>query len=147
MDIDAEAARLPHKTSDRQRFTVHEKLQILEAWDRAGEIGMKVALLRRLGLEVRIVNKWAKTRREGGFDNRPATPRDLADEVERLQRQNEKLRADLDRAESAVEALGKASELLTSLAKSSLSLSNPVEPARPPMRRPGKKSSSPWSTP
>jgi len=150
MDIDAEAAKLPHKFTLKQRFTIREKLQILDVWDRAGEIGMKSALLRRLGLEMRIVNKWNQARREGKYDNRPVTPEDLADEIARLQKHNAKLQAQLDRSESAVEALGKASELLTALAKSSQREPAPAPPAllMPPKRpRPAKRSSSTSSRP
>lgn len=146
MDLDIEAAKLPHQTFTGQRLSVAEKLRILEVWDRAGEPTVQKALCHRIGVSPVNVASWAKMRAAGKLVPNESklrsviTMRDQAAQLKALSKENERLKRDLTRAEGAVVALGKASELLTALAKSSQP--QPPPPA-PPMlaplrRRPGK---------
>jgi transposase len=145
VDLDIEAAELPHQFTPKQRFSYDEKLRILQVWDRADEAGMKTALCRRLGIRPATVASWAKQRREGTLVRREdqhrsaVVQRDQAARLKLLAKENEASKRDLARAEGAVEALGKASELLTALAKSSKPTLPPRVPTPPPSRaRPGK---------
>jgi len=146
MDLDIEAAKLPHQAFAGQRLSVSEKLRILEVWDRAGEPTVQKALCHRIGVSPVNVSLWAKKRRAGTLIPNESkrrsviTMRDQAAQLKTLVKENERLHRNLTRAEGAVVALGKASELLTALAKSSQP--QPPPPA-PPMlaplrRRPGK---------
>ncbi|PRY67881.1 hypothetical protein B0I08_10542 [Glaciihabitans tibetensis] len=146
MDLDIEAAELPHQVTPKQRFSYDEKIRILQVWDRAGEPGLKTALCHRLGIRPATVAGWAKRRREGTLIRREAkhrsavVQRDQAAQLKLLAKENDTLRRELARAEGAVDALGKASELLTALAKSSKPTPQRMAPTPPlpPLRRRGK---------
>jgi len=152
------------RKSRNERFTVNERLAMLVEWEACLEPGQKSALCRRLGIDPKSPRRWAQAKRDGLLEpsdlrslNRAMSKRERADLV-RLTRENEALKRKLAQSESAVEVLGKASELLTALAKSSR-LQTPPEPTMPPEvivpkayrarpRRPSDSTpSSGWSAP
>ncbi|MET1007695.1 MAG: hypothetical protein ABWX96_19250 [Propionibacteriaceae bacterium] len=105
---------------------------MLAEWEQCVDIGTKSALCRRLGIDPKSPRRWAQAKRDGLLEpsdskelNRMISKRERA-ELARLKRENEALRLRLAQSESAVEVLGKASELLTALAKSSQLQTPPV---------------------
>ena len=106
--------------AQRRQFTAAYKQRILEEADRctgAGEIG---ALLRREGLYSSHLSKWRQQRDEAvrsALDQKPgrkpANP--LNGEVNRLRRENARLKQNLERAEKVIEVQGKVSALLREL--------------------------------
>jgi transposase-like protein len=103
----------------RRTFTADYKLKILAEADRStgsGEIG---ALLRREGLYSSHLTSWRNSRQKGALaglsKKRGKTPSKTtveAKEIERLRRENAKLRDKLLRAETVIEVQKKVSELL-----------------------------------
>ena len=100
----------------RRRFTAEYKLRILQAADRCaeGELG---ALLRREGLYASHLTIWRKQRETGQLAGLAPKKRgrqtDLqAEELARLQRENNKLQNRLDRAELIIDAQKKLLVLL-----------------------------------
>lgn len=140
MDLDTEAALLPHKHFSGQRLALTEKLQILEAWDRIAEPNLRAALCHRIGVTPEEISRWNRARRQGKLVSKVGQHRSItvhrehAAQLRKLEKENEKLKRDLARAEGAVEALGKASELLNSLVKSSKPVPPPA-PSLPPQRQ------------
>jgi transposase-like protein len=104
----------------RRRFTVEEKLRILEEADACTEPGEVGALLRREGIYSSYLSKWREARDRGrlsessGQRRGPKTPSDAAlrRELVRLQRENERLQARLEQAEAIIEVQKKLSQLL-----------------------------------
>jgi transposase len=100
-----------------RRFTAEYKERILreaEACTHPGEIG---ALLRREGLYSSLLSKWRQQQAERGRTGlapqkrgRKADPQ--AQEIARLRRENERLQAQLERAELIIEVQKKLSQLL-----------------------------------
>ena len=110
MDTEVEAK------AERRRFNTAYKLSILEQADRCknpGEIG---ALLRREGLYGSHLSKWRKLRNSGELDKkrgRPADPdTELKRQLQRTEKENERLRRKLRQAEILLEVQKKASEIL-----------------------------------
>ena len=106
--------------AQRRQFTAEEKLRILEEADactKSNEIG---ALLRREGIYSSYLSRWRRARESGlltalGPKKRgPKAPTEaaLAREVTRLRRENERLQARLDQAETIIEVQKKLSTLL-----------------------------------
>jgi transposase len=99
----------------RRRFTTEFKLRILEEADRcqgSGEIG---ALLRREGLYSSHLQKWRQQRREGLAGRkrgRPSERNPLSARVAQLERENERLREKLEKAEVIIEVQKKVAALL-----------------------------------
>ena len=93
----------------RRRFTADEKLRVLKEADACKEAGDVGALLRREGLYSSHLSHWRKARDEGALSTLsrqrgPKVRRDpLRKEVERLQRENERLQQRLDQAEVIIE--------------------------------------------
>jgi len=91
----------------RRRFRAEDKLRILAEADARTERGALGELLRREGLYSSHLSKWRKRRNEGvpagltpkrrGQKAKPKNP--LADEVGRLERENERLKTKLRQAE------------------------------------------------
>jgi plasmid maintenance system antidote protein VapI len=120
---------LPTRPYPGYRFTLTEKLRIVDAFDACVERGAKTALTRRLGLRENTIREWANARDAGtlsarrleherdGEDYRWMTIKEKQ-ELARLRRENRQLRSRLEKSEAAVEILGKASALLESMAKS-----------------------------
>jgi transposase-like protein len=104
----------------RRRFTASDKLAILDELDQATEPGAKGAILRREGLYTSHIVEWRRARDAGALEalgrprgRKPANP--LAGEVERLQRENARLRGRLDTANKVIEVQGNLSALLEGL--------------------------------
>lgn len=121
MDISEIQPRL----SRGHHFTHNEKLAILVEWEKCFDPGQKSVLARQLGVDTNTVHRWAREKRQGLLppDDRRENSymmkkRERVD-YERLKRENAALKVKLEQSESAVEVLGKASELLSSLARSS----------------------------
>jgi transposase-like protein len=103
--------------SGRRRFTAAYKLSILAEAEGCREPGEVGALLRREGLYSSHLSKWREQRRQGelaGLEakkrGRPSDPQ--AEEIERLRRENERLKRQLARAEVIIEAQKKRSQRL-----------------------------------
>lgn len=100
--------------AERRRFTTEYKLGILaeaEACQQPGEVG---ALLRREGLYSSHLNQWRQQQAAGQLGQkrrgRKADPQ--AVEVARLRRENERLHAQVERAEAIIEVQKKLCMLL-----------------------------------
>lgn len=135
-----DASDIPTRPSRQHSFTVKEKLALLAIYDTL-EVGQKSAFCRRVGVNPSSPARWDAARRAGLLEvtgpdqNRGVLKRRERQDYARLQRENQALRDQLQRSESAVEVLGKASELLAALAKSSQPrpVSLEREPDRPPI--------------
>jgi transposase len=104
----------------RRRFTAEYKLRILAETDRCTEMGQMGELLRREGLYSSLLSTWRKQREEGvlagltpkrrGRKAKPKNP--LAEEMTRLERENERLKTKLRQAELVIDVQKKVSEML-----------------------------------
>ena len=102
----------------RRQYPAAYKLRILEELDRCTEPGQQGAILRREGLYSSHLTKWRKERRAGQLKaltpkkrgRREADPATV--ELARLQRENEKLKAKLERAEIIIKYQKKVADLL-----------------------------------
>jgi transposase-like protein len=98
----------------RRRFSTAYKQRILEEAERCSEPGEVGALLRREGLYSSHLTRWREQRRNGQLEpqrrGRKADPQ--AAELRRLQRENERLKAQLERAELIIDAQKKLCQLL-----------------------------------
>jgi len=103
----------------RRTFSVADKLRVLDEIDRARpkEIG---AILRREGLYSSNVTRWRRQRDAGQLRGLapskpgPKTPsaNPLTTDLERLERENARLREQLSRAEAVIELQKKVAQLL-----------------------------------
>ena len=99
--------------AERRQFSVEYKLSVLAEADQCSEPGEIGALLRREGLYSSHLSKWRQQRERGALGQqrgRKADPQ--ATELKRLQRENERLRSRLERAEHIIEVQKKLAELL-----------------------------------
>ena len=104
----------------RRRFTAKYKLDILEKVDACTEPGQMGALLRREGLYSSNLTTWRRQREQGILEamspkkrGRKRVARNpLAQEVARLQRENEQLKSKLKKAQTIIEVQKKVSEVL-----------------------------------
>jgi transposase-like protein len=98
----------------RRRFSVAYKQRILEEADRCSASGELGALLRREGLYSSHLTRWRAQRRAGQLEpqNRGRQPDLQAAELKRLQRENQRLKAQLERAELIMDAQKKLCQLL-----------------------------------
>ena len=104
----------------RRRFGEAYKLRILQEADRCLQPGQLGALLRREGLYSSHLATWRRQRHAGDLAALKSktrgrkTPHDrpLADENERLRRENQRLAEKLRQAETIIEVQKKVSELL-----------------------------------
>lgn len=104
----------------RRRFTVEYKARILAEADACTESRMLGELLRREGLYSSHLSTWRRQRDEGvlaglkpkqrGRKAKPKNP--LADDVARLQRENQRLKYQLRQAELIIDVQKKVSEML-----------------------------------
>lgn len=100
-----------------RRYNSEYKKRILDeaaACRHPGEIG---ALLRREGLYSSLLSKWRQQQTQGGLialtpKPRGPKPHPQAEEIARLQRENERLQARLKKAETIIEVQKKVSQLL-----------------------------------
>lgn len=104
----------------RRRFTVEYKVRILAEADACSEPGMLGELLRREGLYSSHLTTWRRQRDEGALaglrpkrrGRKAKTKNPLADENERLQRENRRLKEQLRQAELIIGVQKKVSEML-----------------------------------
>ena len=99
----------------RRQFSAAYKRRILQAVDQCTQPGQVGALLRREGLYSSHLTKWRRQRDRGelGTQKRGPAPADPAlKEVARLQRENERLRKQLEKAEAIIAVQKKLSDLL-----------------------------------
>jgi transposase-like protein len=104
----------------RRRHTAGYKLRILDEADQCSLPGQIGALLRREGLYSSSLIRWRRQREQGilaamgpkkrGRKHKERSP--LADEVSKLQKENEQLRKKLWKAERIIEVQKKISEIL-----------------------------------
>jgi transposase len=112
----AEPEVLPR--AKRRRFLAEYKLRIMEEADNCTQRGQIGALLRREGLYSSHLSTWRQQRTLGQLEGlspkkRGRKPQDPVDEeVARLQRENERLRARLEQAEMIIDVQKKLSQLL-----------------------------------
>jgi len=104
--------------AERRQFTGQYKLRILEEVEQCTERGQVGALLRREGLYASHLSKWRQQRAEGQLQALSPHKRGRkavevgVEELARLQRENERLRARLERAEMIIDVQKKLSRLL-----------------------------------
>jgi transposase-like protein len=101
----------------RRRFTAEYKLRILEEVDQCAQAGAVGALLRREGLYSSHLTTWRRQRSQGqlqglGSKKRGRKPDPQTAELTRLQRENERLKARLEQAETIIAVQKKLSQLL-----------------------------------
>lgn len=144
---------LPSRQSKKTHFTLAQKHEILDEYDKCLERGSKIAFCRAVGIAEGTLRLWVRQReagelrsniKQGNEDHR------LRESDKRLLKQvlkeNEILKAKLARSEAAVDILGKASALLDAMAKSAAAtdpeLKEP-EPQRPEWLMPKSGKTSP----
>jgi len=99
--------------AERRRFSAEYKLSILAEADRCTEHGQLGALLRREGLYSSHLTTWRRQRERGTLgQKRGRKPDPQAAEIKRLQQENERLQARLDRAEHIIDVQKKLAQLL-----------------------------------
>lgn len=103
--------------AERRRFSAEYKRRILRAADACTQPGEVGALLRGEGLYSSHLTTWRQQRRRGELQGltpakrgRKADPQ--AAEIARLQRENERLKAQLERAELIIDVQKKLSQML-----------------------------------
>ena len=106
--------------AERRRFTAKEKLRILEEAEACTEPGEIGALVRREGIYSSYLSRWRQARDRGqltALSSKQRGPKRsadkaLAEEVVKLRRENERLQARLEQAETIIEVQKKLSQLL-----------------------------------
>jgi transposase len=108
------------ETVPRRRFTAAFKLRILQQADQCTQPGEIGALLRRQGLYSSHLATWRRQRTEGllmglapkrrGRKKKPVDP--SAEKISRLEKENQRLKQQLRRAEIIIDAQKKISEIL-----------------------------------
>lgn len=116
------AAPSPPERAKRKTYTAEYKQRVLREADAAiasGEPGALGALMRREGLYSSHLSVWRRQRDGGELAGltpqkrgRKTTRSPLADENERLRRENERLKLDLHKAETIIDVQKKLSLLL-----------------------------------
>jgi transposase len=114
---------VPERPRPPRQYPAAYKLRILEEYEQLDKAG-KGALLRREGLYTSLISEWRKQRDRGALaalqqrrGRPPIDPRDR--ELARLQRNNARLREQLERARKVIEVQGELSALLDRLANGS----------------------------
>jgi transposase len=116
---------VPERARGPRRYSAKYKARILGEYETLDKAG-KGALLRREGLYSSLITTWREQRDRGALDAlaKPAG-RQLADPLERenakLRRQVERLEGELDKARKVIEVQGKLSALLEQFATDSAS--------------------------
>jgi transposase-like protein len=104
--------------AERRQFSVEYKLRILKEADHCTQRGEIGALLRREGLYSSSLDKWRTARARGRLTaeadqkrgRKSKDPKEV--EIERLRRENEELRARLEKTELIIDVQKKLSLLL-----------------------------------
>jgi transposase len=101
-------------TAQRRQYSREYKERILSEIDQAREPGAIGEIMRREGLYSQLISKWRAQRKAGfrGTGQRGPQAHPQAGEIARLKRENERLRAKLERAEAILEVQKKVSLLL-----------------------------------
>ena len=107
-------------TAQRRQFTARDKLRILEEADRCTEPGEIGALVRREGIYSSYLSRWRRAREQGQLTAlsskkrgpKTSADKELAEEMAKLRRENERLQARLAQAETIIEVQKKLSQLL-----------------------------------
>ena len=113
-----DAALVPERPIQQRMLTTEYKLRVLQELDEArgsGRWGGVAAILRREGLQRSQVAKWERQRDQALAPQkrgRKKTRNADADELARLQRENERLQARLAKAETIIDVQKKLSALL-----------------------------------
>jgi transposase len=114
---------VPERPRPPRSYPAAYKLRILEEYEQLDKAG-KGALLRREGLYTSLLSEWRKQRDRGALASLqqrrgrpPIDPRNR--ELARLQRDNVRLREQLERARKVIEVQGELSALLDRLANGS----------------------------
>jgi len=105
---------------ERRKFSLEYKLRILGEVDKCTRPGELGALLRREGLYSSTLSNWRRARARGdlvcpGMRKRGPKARPVDDGAKRimkLERENRRLKRQLDRAEAVIDVQKKVSELL-----------------------------------
>lgn len=111
---DPEVNRRP----ERRRFSAAYKLRIVEEADRCSSPGEVGSLLRREGLYSSHLSSWREARRQGsllGLARKRGRKHRLSaeeKELDRLRRENARLRAELERAKTIIDVQKKVSAML-----------------------------------
>ncbi len=113
------STEVPEKPA-RRRFSTEYKLKILAETDACSEMGQIGELLRREGLYASILSTWRSQRKEGTLagltpkrrGRKPKKNNPLAEEVAKLQRENQNLKNKLRKAELVIDVQKKVSEML-----------------------------------
>jgi len=98
------------KKRKRRTFTAQYKLKIVQEADRCTEPGEVGALLRREGLYSSQLTNWRRARDQGQLaalnrkrGRKPDPDADLRYELEKMRKENERLRKRLDKAETIID--------------------------------------------
>lgn len=116
-DVAGADVEVPAK-AQRRSYTAEYKNRILEEADRAAGSGAIGALLRREGLYSSALTNWRRERKEAigqAFSGRrgPRAKRSPGNaETEKLRRENQRLRDELDKAHTIIEVQKKVASLL-----------------------------------
>ncbi|QYF88533.1 transposase [Arthrobacter sp. PAMC25284] len=144
---------VPVRRSGRSHFTLEQKHAILDEYEKCLERGSRIAFCRAVGIGDNTVRLWVQQREAGelrssikqGNEDQRLNAGDKQ-QLKRVLKENEILKAKLARAEAAVDILGKASALLDAMAKSAAA-TDPVleepEPGRPEWLVPKSGKTSP----
>ena len=114
---------VPERPRPPRTYLAAYKLRILEEYERLDKAG-KGALLRREGLYTSLISEWRKQRDRDALaalqQRRGRPPTDPRDQrLARLERDNARLREQLERARKVIEVQGELSALLDRLANGS----------------------------
>jgi transposase len=118
---------VPERPRPPRTYPAAYKLRILGEYEQLDKAG-KGALLRREGLYTSLISEWRKQRDRGALaalgegvrrGRPPVDPRDQ--KLARLERDNARLREQLERARKVIEVQGELSALLDRLANGSAS--------------------------
>jgi transposase len=116
---------VPERPRPPRQYPAAYKLRILAEYERLGKAS-KGALLRREGLYSSLISEWRKQRDKGALaalgegqhrGRPPVDPKERA--LARLERDNARLRDQLERARKVIEVQGELSALLGELATDS----------------------------
>ena len=120
-DVEHPDPEVPPRAT-RRRFPAEYKARILAEYERLAD-GEKGALLRREGLYSSLISEWRRRAAAGAVEGlakkrgRPGP--DAKDRrIARLEAENERLRAELEKKDRVIEVQGKVSALLEELSRS-----------------------------
>ncbi len=107
---DPEVEPVKAKKRKRRTFTAQYKLKIVQEADRCTEPGEVGALLRREGLYSSQLTNWRRARDQGQLaalnrkrGRKPDPDADLRYELEKMRKENERLKKRLDKAETIID--------------------------------------------